>query len=354
MKLWLQMTRPSNIYTGTYDLSDIQESLARSMIDGMIKRYPQDRIRLSSVVNHPYFKRHPDFYELRGALPGLCVIINQKNFVTLRERIGTDEDRDSLMETFGLFGMDVEVYENLKASEIHQRLRTIALRDLSAYQCLVVCLLSHGDEGTIYGVNGAQVKISELTDYFKKGQMCPSLLSKPKLFFISACQGEIPQVSPAVRQSPAPSIRSLGISSDGAGSAETSKFEFEAMEVDEDLPDVTDFLEVYSTVEGYASFRDFRQGTVFIDTLCEVLKSEGHRDDLMTVLHKVNQRVAEWTAGNGLKQMPQIRSSLRKKLQLLRLSEESFIKSIVDMVERKCFNEVFQQVDEANDSKMTE
>ena len=130
--------------------------------------------------------------------------------------------------------------------------------------------------------------------------------------------------------------------------------EVEAMEVDEDLPDVTDFLEVYSTVEGYASFRDFRQGTVFIDTLCEVLKSEGHRDDLMTVLHKVNQRVAEWTAGNGLKQMPQIRSSLRKKLQLLRLSEESFIKSIVDMVERKCFNEVFQQVDEANDSKMTE
>lgn len=43
-------------------------------------------------------------------------------------------------------------------------------------------LLSHGDEGMIYGTDGVE-KFEDLTKYFK-GDRCKSLVGKPKLFFI--------------------------------------------------------------------------------------------------------------------------------------------------------------------------
>jgi len=58
--------------------------------------------------------------------------------------------------------------------------------DHSAYDCLVIIVLSHGDKGIIYAKDaGFDPKI--LWTPFKADQ-CPSLAEKPKLFFIQACQ----------------------------------------------------------------------------------------------------------------------------------------------------------------------
>lgn len=48
--------------------------------------------------------------------------------------------------------------------------------------CFACVILSHGDEGVVYGTNGT-MRLDRLTANFK-GDICPDLRGKPKLFFI--------------------------------------------------------------------------------------------------------------------------------------------------------------------------
>lgn len=48
-------------------------------------------------------------------------------------------------------------------------------------------LLSHGEEGIIFGTNGP-LDLKKITSFFR-GDCCRSLTGKPKLFIIQACRG---------------------------------------------------------------------------------------------------------------------------------------------------------------------
>ena len=63
----------------------------------------------------------------------------------------------------------------------------IADMDHSQKYCLVCNILSHGDADNVYGSDGMKLPIQELFKIFKAGS-CPSLVNKPKLFFIQACR----------------------------------------------------------------------------------------------------------------------------------------------------------------------
>lgn len=52
----------------------------------------------------------------------------------------------------------------------------------------VLVLLTHGSQGSVFGIDGEKVKIDYITMLFD-GVNCPQLQNKPKLFFIQACQG---------------------------------------------------------------------------------------------------------------------------------------------------------------------
>jgi len=52
----------------------------------------------------------------------------------------------------------------------------------------VMFVLSHGEDGHFYALNGAKISIEKVIANFD-GSNCPALLGKPKLFFIQACQG---------------------------------------------------------------------------------------------------------------------------------------------------------------------
>jgi len=58
----------------------------------------------------------------------------------------------------------------------------VAREDNSDADCFVCVILSHGEDGVIYGTNGT-LKLHSLIEMFK-GDYCPSLAGKPKLFFI--------------------------------------------------------------------------------------------------------------------------------------------------------------------------
>ena len=58
----------------------------------------------------------------------------------------------------------------------------VANEDHSQNDCFVCLVLSYGEEGYIYAKDG-KISINELMDPIK-GNNCPSLAGKPKLFFI--------------------------------------------------------------------------------------------------------------------------------------------------------------------------
>ena len=51
-----------------------------------------------------------------------------------------------------------------------------------ASDCFVCAILTHGEEGVVYGVDG-KIETKQLMEYFK-GSNCPGLVGKPKIFFI--------------------------------------------------------------------------------------------------------------------------------------------------------------------------
>ena len=52
----------------------------------------------------------------------------------------------------------------------------------------VLCILSHGETGVVYGSDGKTVSIDHLETLFD-GMRCNQLIGRPKLLLIQACQG---------------------------------------------------------------------------------------------------------------------------------------------------------------------
>ena len=61
------------------------------------------------------------------------------------------------------------------------------------------------------------------------------------------------------------------------------------------IPASIDYVIVYSTLYGCASFRDPTKGSIFIQILCHYLKPEFARDnDFITILQRVRQAIQHW------------------------------------------------------------
>ena len=55
-------------------------------------------------------------------------------------------------------------------------------------QMAILCILSHGKEGTVFGYDEQEVKVKELSSYLNNTN-CPQMKHKPKMLIIQACQG---------------------------------------------------------------------------------------------------------------------------------------------------------------------
>ena len=97
-------------------------------------------------------------------------------------------------------------HKNLTAAKLRQTLKDLAKEKgpngesiFKGYASLVICLLSHGGLGTVFGVDGLALNVLELQWTFNSDS-CPDLSDKPKIFIIQACQGEIWQrMIPAIK-----------------------------------------------------------------------------------------------------------------------------------------------------------
>ncbi|XP_060634628.2 caspase-3 [Anolis sagrei] len=225
---------------------------------------------------------------------GLCILVNNKNFhpaTGMSYRSGTDRDAAHVVDTFRTLGYMVKAYNDLTCKQIVDILRNVSKDDHHKRNSFVCVLLSHGEDGLIYGTDGP-VELKMLTSLFR-GDRCKSLAGKPKLFFIQACRG---------------TELDSGIETDsGPDESMCQKIPVEA-----------DYLYAYSTAPGYYSWRNSSEGSWFIQSLCLMLKQYSQKLELMQILTRVNRKVTEFTSCSnqpdfhGKKQIPCIMSMLTK------------------------------------------
>jgi len=245
-----------------------------------------------------------DVYALPPVYPsmGKFVIISNKNFdanTGMGVRTGTDVDAENLYLRFKEFGFDVDVKRNLKAKDIRDLFQGIARMDHSSYASFGCAILTHGEDGVVYGTNGP-IEIDQITKPFK-GDRCKSLVGKPKVFFIQACRG-----------------------TDLMDGTNVDPHQHDAnSDIAERLPVESDFLMAYSVVPGYFSWRNSIRGSWFIQALCECLDKYGRSMDLLRLMTRVNKKVAldfESNTNNRemhkKKQIPCITSMMTKDFYL--------------------------------------
>ncbi|RXM32090.1 Caspase-8 [Acipenser ruthenus] len=236
-------------------------------------------------------------YTMSSRPHGYCLIINNFNFenTELDNRHGTDIDASALKEVFEWLGFEVSKADDMTGAGMHGILKEYQSKPHT--DCFVCCILSHGEEECVLGTDGDKVYIRDLVSYFN-GQNCPSLLTKPKVFFIQACQGKMNQ-------------QSVQVDGDEPGSAALESDAFAT-------PFDADRLIGMATVQDCLSFRSIQNGSWYIQALCKHLKQSCPRgEDIHTILTKVNNDVSKeqgYIRDKLMKQMPEPRHTLTKKL----------------------------------------
>ena len=240
-------------------------------------------------------------YEMKSKPHGIAVIINNFEFHSidangrLPTREGSEIDEHNLRVMWKYLGYEVRVHRNLTAAQLSHQLLQIAAEDHGNFDSFVCCILSHGDRDSIYGTDGQLVKISELARLFNGMNLyCPSLVGKPKLFFVQACRGD---------------DKDQGISSEESDDGGDG--------LCKSLPSQADFLLAYSTPPGHRSWRSPRYGSWYISTLCKVFMNNARHHDLLSMLTMVNKELSEAYTTKGYKQCPAPETLLRKQVWFL-------------------------------------
>ncbi|XP_056276666.1 caspase-8 isoform X2 [Pseudoliparis swirei] len=256
------------------------------------------------------------YYALTHNPRGVCVVINNEYFpgTALGSRRGTQEDEKALRRVFTDLGFTVSVHNNLTAEAMRRELWTLGARSFLDEDALVVCVLSHGDMGCVFGVDEQKVSIQDLKQPFTS-RRAPTLAGKPKLFFIQACQGNGYQggsmpCPPRPREEPVD---------------EQSRLEEDAgPPIGETVPWEADFLLGMATVPQCKSFRNISTGSIYIQELCTQLTRSAESlktDDVLSVLTRVNNEVSKGEYSK-YKQMPEPKYTLTKKLVLTRVDPD--------------------------------
>lgn len=204
---------PCNLEPIARFLKDIGEDSLKDTVSSVCKRFDSSRSaipannKLSVDMNIASCSAQPppdtdDRYTIRKSKAGICLIIDQQEFhrnvspslcfklpdETLKIRLGTERDKAKLHETFSTYGYKIIEKTNLNHSGVIEEIFK-AVKECAEMDSLVVCILSHGHKGAIYGADSIPVEIEEIENTIASTH----LVGKPKILIVQACQGVITQ-----------------------------------------------------------------------------------------------------------------------------------------------------------------
>ena len=279
--------------------------------------HPTDLSRVPAH-NHP---GSDGVYKMYAKPRGVALIINNEEFTPeseltkkeLEMRYGSKKDVEKLQQLFEALDFKVQINENQTKGEILKILDDTANdKELDNYDCFVLWLMSHGENGLLYCTDGKTLHIETVRDMFNNAN-CFSLRGKPKLFFIQACRGKL-RDSGVVADSPGSGPQRQPSTGDDTSAAQTESSDVGwKFNISDSIPGHADILMAHSTVGGFASFRNTDKGSRFVRCLVEVFREYAGYEDLVSMLTIVNDRVSKM-GELGSKQVSQPEHTLRKKL----------------------------------------
>ncbi|XP_065085886.1 caspase-1-like [Ochlerotatus camptorhynchus] len=249
-------------------------------------------------------------YSMNGAKRGKVLIFDQVTFddKSYPKRTGTDKDVERLYHGLPRLGFqkeNIEVYEDMNSSEIYRtavKLENDA--DLEKSDCLVVVILTHGEENDMLMAKDGQYSLYKFIENFTPTTL-NSMAGKPKLFIVQACRGK--KLDHGVQ------LRASQIQTDSAKDqvdSQTKIFTY---------PEFADLVVVMSSHHGHYSFRN-EQGSWLIQELCTVIEScDLETDSIYDILTETNNAVSKRISNSDgeldkKKQIPSFYSTLTKKL----------------------------------------
>lgn len=212
---------------------------------------------------------------------GYVLVINNEDF-TQNPRHGSSEDVRLLREFFQekLCWPDFHLETDKTVEEMRKIVKRTSQTDFQRFSAFFMFILSHGCEEGIYGIQQGVIKVDEIIKHFS-GEKCPSLVNKPKIFFMQACRGDMDDEGYTLQR-------------DKMEKNFTNRI---------NIPNFSDFLIAYPCVPGYTALRT-RKGTVFIKTLVHILKHFCDKEHLVDMLIRVNYIVAGTNNLQTIKSMP--------------------------------------------------
>lgn len=275
-------------------LQEIEPILEKE--DDILERLTKVKVDLATDAS--------DKYKIKNSEnAGFCIIINQRNFFSeagsddiddLEERLGTEKDEHRLRITWRMLGFKVIVCDDLRSNQIIPVIRkAINKKFENDHSVFVLCILSHGRKGIIYGSNTKPVSIDNIEQTLRES---PVLAGIPKIMFIQACQGT-------------DSMQAFSmITTDGPQSRSTLKPNLPALKD-------ADFLVIQSTTPDHVSYRLKDHGTWFVQTFCDTILKHCNSVYFPDIMLKITQAVTNYRYKNQ-GQVPQLKSTFTKKLCL--------------------------------------
>ncbi|KAH8240548.1 hypothetical protein KR038_008200 [Drosophila bunnanda] len=253
--------------------------------------------------------RRADALQLSRENAGIALIINQQKFhrdvspelkkylspKNLERRDGTDVDERRLKEVFSSMGYQVESHSNVDHMEIVHMIRNACSRS-TIRDSLVVCILSHGIDGAVYGANSIALRISELENVLCSD--VPSLYDQThcliKLLFIQACQVE--------------TDKKLAENQHG------QPFPLEA--TTQSPGQHLHMLRANSTVKGFSALRHTHNGSWFIQSLCDNIVKHSASVHIADILMMVTKEVSGKRGKNNESMVPDTNVRLTQHVYL--------------------------------------
>ncbi|KAL3059617.1 hypothetical protein OYC64_014257 [Pagothenia borchgrevinki] len=275
--------------------------------------------------SHDFYLSHfQQSYRVSSSPRGLALVISNVTFdpcaaPELDTRKGGEVDDDVLRKVFTELDYKVTVHRDLTAQDMRTCIESFTRRpDHHSGDSSVVCLLSHGVEGAIYGTDGQLLQLDWVFESFDNAH-CPLLQNKPKMFFIQACRGEemdcgVEQIDGPMRTcSPSCEQRDAGREGDASSRQRGGLGRIK-------LPQRSDMICGYASLKGTAAMRNTKRGSWFIQELNSSLRLNARDTHLADILVQVNGRIKEregyapGTRHHRCKEMSEFTSSLCKNL----------------------------------------
>ncbi|XP_077534113.1 caspase-3-like isoform X1 [Haemaphysalis longicornis] len=261
------------------------------------------------VIPATELKRGPNIYPMERKPRGRCLIMNNHKCKDLSGRNGSYVDADRMEKLFTALHFECKKFRDLTADEMMEVLSKAAQEEQQKVaDCLVVVLMSHGgtvtmrgsDNGPlpqqcIYGSDDEAIPLKSIYEVFDN-KNCPSLLGKPKLFFIQGCRGRKLDAGTA-KHGPRDVMDAYPLPSNTESVPGTRDGRLR-------MPFWSDMYSCYVSDDNYKAHKNTATGSRFLSAMCSVFSQRAYDMHLSDLMLHVQLKVMESVSHKGNHQTP--------------------------------------------------